>query len=520
MGTNVRTVTHELLDALGLRTLFGNPGSTELGFLQELPTDFRYVLGLHEAAAVAMADGYAQARNGAALVNLHSASGLGNAMGSLVNAFHNRAPLVVVVGQQDRRHLASEPYLFARSVELARPYVKWATEPPRASDVPGAILRAHQLALTAPQGPTLVSVPASDWDEPSSSPPPPTPPPARVEPGAAGIDALRDLLAEAAHPAMVVGAGIDVSGAWAEAVAVAEALDCPVWSAPQAPRACFPEDHRLFQGHLAIERAGASEQLAGHDLVWLIGAPAFAFLTYTEAREPLAPLAHLSDDPDELSRSGAVLTVLGDVRAGLQALLSGSPLRASASPVLPRDAEPAPPGSTPLTAARFMAELAVALAPDDILVEEAPSTRGELRLHVRRVRPGTFFASASGGLGFALPAAVGVQLARPSRSVVCLVGDGSALFGLHALWSAVRERAAVCVVVLNNGGYQILRDLAAAGGRRGVPGLDIPGFDFVLAAAAMGCDTARVDGPGGLGEVLGGRPRDRPLLVEVPIEVP
>ena len=520
MGTNVRTVTHELLDALGLRTLFGNPGSTELGFLQELPTDFRYVLGLHEAAAVAMADGYAQARNGAALVNLHSASGLGNAMGSLVNAFHNRAPLVVVVGQQDRRHLASEPYLFARSVELARPYVKWATEPPRASDVPGAILRAHQLALTAPQGPTLVSVPASDWDEPSSPPPPPTPPPARVEPGAAGIAALGDLLARAAHPVMVVGAGVDVSGAWAEAVQVAEALDCPVWSAPQAPRACFPEDHRLFQGHLAIERAGASEQLAGHDLVWLIGAPAFAFLTYTEAREPLAPLAHLSDDPDELSRSGAVLTVLGDVRAGLQALLSGSPLRASASPVLPRDAEPAPPGSTPLTAARFMAELAVALAPDDILVEEAPSTRGELRRHVRRVRPGTFFASASGGLGFALPAAVGVQLARPSRSVVCLVGDGSALFGLHALWSAVRERAAVCVVVLNNGGYQILRDLAASGGRRGVPGLDIAGFDFVLAATAMGCDTARVDGPGGLGEVLGGRPRDRPLLVEVPIEAP
>jgi len=161
-STSVRAATMEVLRHRGMTTIFGNPGSTELGLLVDLPDDFRYVMALHESVAVAMADGYAQATGRPAFLNLHSACGVGNAMGAVVNAFHNRAPLVITGGNQDRRHLALEPYLFARGVELMAPYVKHSEQPARAEDVPAAIDRAWALAQTRPYGPVFVSVPADD----------------------------------------------------------------------------------------------------------------------------------------------------------------------------------------------------------------------------------------------------------------------------------------------------------------------------------------------------------------------
>src|ERR1700759_1223895 len=159
----------DLLRERGLTTIFGNPGSTELGMLRDFPDDFRYVLALHEGVAVAMADGYAQVTQRPALVNLHSACGVGNAMGAVVSAFHNRAPLVITAGNQDRRHLESEAYLLARSTALMEPYVKFSHEPTRAQAGPAAIAPAGALARTPPQGPAFVSVPSGDWDAPAQT---------------------------------------------------------------------------------------------------------------------------------------------------------------------------------------------------------------------------------------------------------------------------------------------------------------------------------------------------------------
>ncbi len=161
----VREVTHDLLRALGLTTIFGNPGSTEMRFLRDLPDGLRYVLALQESSAVAMADGYAQVTGNAAFVNLHSAVGVGHALGSIFTAMRNRTPLVVTAGQQTRAMLPTEPYLFAeQATELPRPYVKWSCEPARAEDVPPALARAYYLAMQRPRGPTFVSIPEDDWD--------------------------------------------------------------------------------------------------------------------------------------------------------------------------------------------------------------------------------------------------------------------------------------------------------------------------------------------------------------------
>src|SRR5215831_10292979 len=163
----VRTAVLDLLRAFGMTTIFGNPGSTELGLFRDFPKDFHYVLGLQEGVVVGMADGYAQATRNAAFVNLHSAAGVGHAMGNVFTAFRNRTPLVIAAGQQARAILPYDPFLFSmQATELPKPYVKWSCEPARAEDVPQAIARGYYLAMQPPRGPVLVSVPADDWAKP------------------------------------------------------------------------------------------------------------------------------------------------------------------------------------------------------------------------------------------------------------------------------------------------------------------------------------------------------------------
>src|SRR5688572_20000717 len=218
----VRETTVCLMRELGLTTIFGNPGSTELPLFLDFPDDFTYVLGLQESVVVGMADGYAAATRRAAFVNLHSAAGVGHAMGAIFTAWTNRTPLVVTAGQQARSILPFDPFLHsAQATELPKPYVKWSIEPARAEDVPLAIARAYHVAMTPPRGPVLVSVPADDWLVT-------TQPLARhrvsqhLRPDPALLGELGDALDACQRPAFVIGSAVDRDGAWGEAVALAE----------------------------------------------------------------------------------------------------------------------------------------------------------------------------------------------------------------------------------------------------------------------------------------------------------
>ncbi|MFZ1996015.1 MAG: benzoylformate decarboxylase [Solirubrobacteraceae bacterium] len=519
----VRAATMALLRERGMTTIFGNPGSTELGFLRDFPADFRYVLALHEGVAVAMADGYAQASGRPALVNLHSACGVGNAMGAVVNAFHNHAPLVITGGNQDRRHLELEPYLFARSTALMEPYVKFSHEPPRAQDVPAAIDRAWALARTPPQGPTFVSIPSGDWD--AAAPVNGGVAPERdVWCGAGADEDLLDRLAEriegADAPALIVGGGVDQACAWDEVAELAERLNAQVWTAPQAPRLGFAEDHPLYQGHLAPGRATAAAQLAGRDLALVLGAPVFAFLPYEPGVVAFPQLIHVTDDPSEAARAPA-LSIVAGVRSVSRGLSERLRPRAPAHPVAPRPT-PGPldaPASGPIPPGFLMAALARALPEDAVLVEESPSNRGDLRAHVWMRRPASFFATTSGGLGFAMPAAVGIKLAWPERPVVCLVGDGSALYVPQALWSAMALGVAVTFVIVNNGRYAILESAARFGGIEDLPSMELPGLDFLALAASFGCHAVRVSEPTELPGALSAALRESvPVLLDVIVD--
>ncbi len=275
----VRDAVIDLMRRLGMTSMFGNPGSTELPLFRNFPDDFRYVLGLQEAVVVGMADGYAQATRNAAFVNLHSAAGVGNAMGNIFTAFKNRTPMVITAGQQARSILPFDPFLASReATELPKPYVKWSVEPARAEDVPLAIARAYYIAMTPPRGPVFVSIPVDDWDRPAEFVP-------RAWSSAARCGRTRRARRRSARrstpaerPAFVVGGAVDRDGAWDDVVAPRRAS--------QRARVRRADDRalQLSRGPSAVRglpagrcASGSSNCSAGTTSIFVIGAPAFTY---------------------------------------------------------------------------------------------------------------------------------------------------------------------------------------------------------------------------------------------------
>jgi len=463
----VRDAAFDVLRRLDLTTIFSNPGSTEVPFLAGMPEDLTFVLGLHEGSVVAMAAGYAIGRDAPALALLHSTPGLGNAVAALATARTNRAPLVVLVGQQDRRHLALEPFLAGRLQGLAGEYPVWSDQPARPQDVPGAIVRAYHEAVTG-RGPAIVIVPMDDWLAPAPEPHEIFGPERLLRstgPDQAAVAALGDLLSQAHSPAIVAGAGADGSAGWAALRGLAERLSCPVFQEPFGGQAGFPQDHPLFAGHLPARRARVREMLSSYDVVLIVGTGALR--QYPFDGGPLVNggtrLAVVTQDPEEAHRSPVELAVLGDPAAICAALATAVDARAEPAPARWQRPDPPPPpeDGEPLRAGHVLAALAERLPRDAILVEETPSSRPELHARIAATEP-LGFVSAMGMLGFALPAAIGLRLARTDRPVLTVVGDGSSLYQIQALWSAARYGAGVLFVVLANGGYAIMDRLAEA----------------------------------------------------------
>jgi benzoylformate decarboxylase len=492
-GPTVRDAVMALLRDLGMTTLFGNPGSTELPLFRDMPQDFQYILGLQESVVVGMADGFAQMSGNAAFVNLHSSAGTGHALGNIFTAYRNQTPLVITAGQQARSIFPYDPFLFAeRATEFPQPFVKWTCEPARAEDVPLAILRAYHMAMQAPRGPVFVSVPIDDWDRPCA---PITA--SQVSQNSAASPALLAELAEALNkaksPVIVAGAGVGREDARAVLAELAELHQTPVWVAPMAARTVFPEDHALFAGFLPASREAVVGALTGHDLVLVLGAPVFTY--HVEGFGPYLPegaeLVAIVDDPHTAARTPVGRAIVGSVKDAIATLVDAAQPAARPAPALAAPhADPAMSGPG-ITEAVLMARL-TALRPKGLIVsEEAPSTRGPLHDHFPIRLDDEFMATASGGLGFALPAAVGAALAQPDRTVFCLLGDGSAMYSIQGLWTAADLKLDVRFLIVNNGGYAALEQFGALFDID-VVGSKLPGLDFVKLAEGMGVPGARV----------------------------
>ncbi|WP_369394067.1 benzoylformate decarboxylase [Streptomyces sp. CG1] len=491
--TTVREAVVRLLRETGMTTVFGNPGSTELRMFRDWPDDFTYVLGLQESVAVGMAAGHALGTRRAAFVSLHSAGGVGHALGAVFNAFRDRVPLVIVAGQQARSLIQLRPFLGAdEPAVFPRPYVKSARQPERAEDVPAVLAEAHRIAMTHPRGPVFVSVPEDDWDRPAE----PVAPRTVHSAFTADPDALAELaarLAACARPALVVGPGVDDEDALEQVRALAERIRAGVWISPLSGRSGFPESHPLFQGFLPPVARQLAARLTPYDVVVALGAPVFTYHVADDG-PPLAPgteLFHLDCDPGQaawLPTGTSLVTTLRPALARLTSLLKEP------------DRDPPPPRPAPgparaegqITPELFFDLLRARLPHDRVLVEEAPSHRDTLHARVPIEVSGGFLTTGSGALGWGLPLAVGRALAD-RRRVVCVVGDGSALYSVQALWSAARHAAPVTYVLLDNGGYAAVRALGRRIGIASVPGTDITGIDFAALAESVGCPAARAE---------------------------
>ncbi|MGV2052379.1 benzoylformate decarboxylase [Agrobacterium sp. 22-209-1] len=521
--TTVQVATFELLRAKGLTTIFGNPGSNELHFLKGFPSDFRYVLGLHEGVVLGMADGFAQATRSPAFVNLHAAAGTGNAMGALTNAIATHSPLVVTAGQQVRTTMGYEPMLTnVDAPSLPRPLVKWSYEPASAQDVPRALSQAIHMASLAPTGPVYVSIPYDDWAEEAadqnellnarrvSN---------RTLLPADEIESIAARLKAARNPVLVVGTDVDAAAAQRFAANLAEKQAMSVWIAPRPARLGFPTTHPNFRGVLPTGMASISRILSQHDLVLVVGAPVFRYhqhepgLIIADGTE----LIHITCDPAEAARAPVGDAYVADIALTLEAIAELA--TRTDRPAPPRRPKPAPAAKSSEQAVHpeQVFDILAEVAPRDaIYVDESTSTTNELWDRLPMEEPGSYYFPGAGGLGFGIPVALGVQLACPDRRVIGVIGDGSANFAITGLWTAAQENIPAIFIIMKNGTYGALRWFANVLQAQDVPGLDVPGIDFCALANAYGIKAASVSTPEDFRSVLGqALEQSKPMLIEV-----
>ena len=522
--TTVHDATYEVLRSLGMTTIFGNPGSNELPFLDRLPSDFRYVLALHEGAALAMADGYSQATGRPVLLSLHAAAGVGQAMGTLVNAQVLGTPLVIMSGQQVRSMLTLEGQLTSRSaIDLPRPLVKWSFEAPDAASVPAVMARAAHFAAAAPSGPVFVSIPLDDWraeaDENHTSSLIGRHMSAQPIPREDEVRALADRLNAAKRPLFVMGPDVDTEPGWKAGVKLSELCGARVFLVSEPARISFPTNHPNFVGTLSTTISGVCEQLNGHDLVVVFGGPAFRYHAWTPgAYLPKGTeLVLVTADADEAARAPMGDAIVGDPAVAMEQL----------APVIRRTAERSQPrkssahvasSASKVTVEEFNRVVARVCPPETAFTSESPSL-GSWWETASITRPRSFFCGAGGGLGFGLPAAVGVGLAYGKRPVVALIGDGSANYSITGLWTAAQQNVPCTFVIVRNGVYEALKDFGSFLDTHVVAGMDLPGIDFVSLAAGYGLPGRRVTSPDSFAETLASAiAGGTPSLIEVEVE--
>ena len=442
--------------------------------LKNFPSDFQYILGLQEASVVGMADGFAQASRKPAVAVLHTAAGTGNGMGNIMTAFLNKTPLIIIAGQQTRQMLIGDPYLTSRdATTLPLPWVKWAYEPVRAEDVPATLVRAIAIATMPPAGPVFLSIPLDDWVAEVDSAPVVRMISTTIAPNLSQLSKFAARVSKAKNFALVLGQEVDKSLGWEEAVNLAELLNAPVFQAPLAERAVFPEDHPLFQGSLPIARGPLSTALTGFDLVLVVGAEIWRYYPY--AAGPVSPpgleLLQITNDPHDAGSALVGDTILSDARLALEQLHlllrkttvpSSRNETAHATQTAPAPAQSTPKNSTTsfMTASEAFTAVALFRTKSDILVQESPSNVGDLLDAWPIVEQETYFTSASGGLGWGVPAAVGIALAQKNRSTILVIGDGSLHYSVQSIYTAVQHKLHLIILVPRNEEYAILKEFA------------------------------------------------------------
>lgn len=535
----------ELLISEGVTHLFGNPGTTELPIMQALPDypGLKFILGLQESVVMGMADGYARASRQLTAANVHVAPGLGNAMGALYNAKFSGSPVILTAGQQEQGHGLLEPLLYDDLTSMAAPLVKWSIEVTRLQDLPRIMRRAAKIAMTPPTGPVFISLPGDILNEIAEIDMGQSVRiDHRVRPSDKSLDELANALLSAKNPLIISGQELSSQQAFVDASALASLLGAGVFQESVPFSATFPTSHPQYLGMLTRSQENVRKTLDPFDLVLCLGADLLRMSVYSPV-EPLpnhSRVLHLSERSWELGKNYRTeLALQANVCETLSVLLpllrsridtkykEQAQIRAIAleqqnwtvtrnklaTQVLTQSS------MRPMSASTFVMHITNQLTPDVIVVEEALTSTQSLPQYLHQHYPDSFFGLASGGLGFAIPGAVGVSMAKPGRPVVAIVGDGSAMYGIQGLWSAAHFKLPITYVIANNKGYRIIKErLVSMQGSDRFIGMDMndPAINYCQLAQSMGMGSIKVSDPADLDAALkAGIQSGKPNLIEV-----
>ena len=535
----------ELLISEGVTHLFGNPGTTELPIMQALPDypGLKFILGLQESVVMGMADGYARASRQLTAANVHVAPGLGNAMGALYNAKFSGSPVILTAGQQEQGHGLLEPLLYDDLTSMAAPLVKWSIEVTRLQDLPRIMRRAAKIAMTPPTGPVFISLPGDILNEIAEIDMGQSVRiDHRVRPSDKSLDELANALLSAKNPVIISGQELSSQQAFVDASALATLLGAGVFQESVPFSATFPTSHPQYLGMLTRSQENVRKTLDPFDLVLCLGADLLRMSVYSPV-EPLpnhSRVLHLSERSWELGKNYRTeLALQANVCETLSVLLpllrsridtkykEQAQIRAKAleqqnwavtrnkltTQVLTQSS------IRPMSASTFVMHITNQLTPDVIVVEEALTSTQSLPQYLHQHYPDSFFGLASGGLGFAIPGAVGVSMAKPDRPVVAIVGDGSAMYGIQGLWSAAHFKLPITYVIANNMGYRIIKErLVSMQGSDRFIGMDMndPAINYCQLAQSMGMGSIKVSDPADLDAALkAGIKSGKPNLIEV-----
>lgn len=516
-----RSAFLRLLESEGVEYLFGNPGTTELAIMQALGEhpQMRYVLGLQEGIVVAMADGYARASNRLAACNVHVAPGLGNAMGSLFNAKWYGSPMLITAGQQEQGHGLMEPLLYDPLVPIAQPMVKWAIEVTRVQDLSRIVHRAAKVATTPPTGPVFISLPGDILDAEAALD---LGTPSRVDaasrPSDRALERLAKRLLEARAPALIAGHELCTYDALAEAGELAELLGAPVYQQTVPYSAQYLSEHPAFLGALTRNQQQVRAALEPYDVLLFLGADVLRMSVFHRV-DPMpdgVAVLQVAERDWELAKNyPAEIALKANVKETLRALLPiirslRSPERAAQAARRLADLEKqnwtakrqrlaqevqSASITKPMDPRLVMMRIAETLPADAVVVDEGVTATYSLPSFLPLRDAHCYYGLASGGIGFAMSGAIGISLALPQRPVVAIVGDGSAMYSVQALWTAANLKRPITYVIANNRSYRILKErLKARQNSAPFIGMDLrqPEIDFVQLAQSLGVPGQRI----------------------------
>ncbi|MDJ0581609.1 thiamine pyrophosphate-binding protein [Crocosphaera sp.] len=537
----------------GINYMFGNPGTSEEGFLDALwdYPELKYILTLQESVAVMAADGYARATKKPALVQIHSTPGLGNAIGALYQAKRGHSPLVVIGGDAGIKYMAMDAQMAGDLVAFAEPVTKWSTLVMEPSSLLRVIRRAIKIATTPPMGPVYVCVPVDILDAPVTEEVRPTSlPSTRVIPDEELIQQAASLLASGSKPMIFVGDGIAYSGAQAELTRVAELLGAEVWEA-DAGELNMSHTHPLYQGSTGHMFGYSSLPTTSKGDVNLVCGTYMLPEVFPELGDifkPGAKVVHIDLDAYEIAKNHPVdLGLVSDPKLTLAKLATalegmmtaeqkaaaqgrtdeiGQAKEEAHKQAVAADQEVRE--SFPLKFSAFAQVLAEHLPKDAIIFDEGLTCTPDFTRYFPPTLPDHYFLTRGGSLGVGLPGTVGVKLANPDKTVIGLAGDGGSMYTIQALWSAARHNVDAKFIICNNRSYKLLQiNVLAYWQERGIPQHDYPlSFDlskpdlkFHEMAKAMGVEAVRVEKPEEIEPAIKqALAHDGPFLIDVVLE--